>query len=68
MQVGDFIKVNKGVVNPHDSSQKIAYWTGKVKEIKQDSNNAEPSIVVEWDIQTLRKISIGIIKNAVEDN
>ena len=61
-------RVNKNVTDPNHPKAKIAYWTGRVKDIISNKDGQEPSFLIEWDIQTMRKISKEIIKESVENN
>lgn len=63
-QVGHFVAVKKGVVDP-DYGIEMGGWKGKIYDIK---NGADPLLSIEWDDETLNKMPNSIIKACKKDN
>ncbi len=67
MNIGDFVKVRKGLKDPDYQKFDMSEWTGIISK-KFDTQEGEmQAIAIQWDIDTLKKLPIEFVKSAIED-
>lgn len=65
VQPGDSVRVKPGVVDP-ESHIEFSGWEGRIKQMATDPDSGALVAWVEWDSQTLQKLTPGMIRQLME--
>lgn len=65
IKIGDFVQVKKGIKEFNNPDIDISNWSGQVKEVNPVEDDF--SILVAWDVPTIKKISQQFVIDTVEE-
>jgi hypothetical protein len=65
IQPGDSVRVRSGVIEPECATD-LSGWEGRVKQMAADPDSGALVAWVEWDSQTLRGLTPGMIRRCME--
>lgn len=67
MELGNFVKVKKGIKDPDYQEFDMSDWTGVISKKIAIQDNGLQLVEVQWDMKTLEKLPIKFIKDSIED-
>ena len=66
-KIGDYVKVQKGVLDPDNSKYSIEDWQGRIIG-ESVSIEDEPLVLIKWDSLTLKNMPEAIIIESIEED